>query len=265
MRISIKISFVVLSRVIKAPCTAELTFAIPIIPLLRQARQDRLELVDDLSLDRSIVYGGLVVCITRADSNVAVASSNQDDVCLPRKARATAPVRVASTQKTSVDASKDVLELTGIAALGLGDRGEVDVQVGVRWEVWLSAVDDGGSDVQSQISVDLAVERCRSIPCGRISRLAREGDSWNLGRLCRICSCADGTGEGHLNSNIASDIRSGQSEFGLCAVPELRRGDIDTLLDRSNRERVHVVQTRVCRICTCGRASTWAGCMNAAV
>ena len=149
MRISIKISFVVLSRVVKAPCTAELTFAIPIIPLLRQARQDRLELVNDLSLDRSIVYGRLVVGITRADSNVAVASSNQDNVRLPRKARATAPVRVASTQKTSVDASEDVLELTGIAAFGLGDRGEVDIQVGVRWEVWLSAVDDGGSDVQS--------------------------------------------------------------------------------------------------------------------
>jgi hypothetical protein len=37
------------------------------------------------------------------------------------------------------------------------------------------------------------------------------------------------------------------------------------LLDRSDWERVHVVQTRVCCICTCGRASTWAGCMNAAV
>jgi len=78
--------------IITASCSA-----IPIIiPSLRQARKDRLELVDDLSLNRSIIHSRLVVCIARADGNVAIASSDQDDIGLPRQARATAPLGIAS-------------------------------------------------------------------------------------------------------------------------------------------------------------------------
>lgn len=223
--------------IIKASCSA-----IPIIiPSLRQARKDRLELVDDLSLNRSIVHSRLVVCIARANGNVAIASSDQDDIRLPRQARATAPFGITSAQETGVDASKDVLELAGVAALGLGYSGEVDVQEGVCWEVWLSRVDDSRGNVQSQVSIDLAVERSRCVPCSRISCHAREGDGRDLSRLCRECSGADCAGEGNLNSNIAADVRSGQSEFRLCAVPELGGSDIDSLLDRGDRERVDVV------------------------
>jgi len=223
--------------IIRASCPA-----IPIIiRSLRQARQDRLELVDDLSLSCSIVHSRLVVCITRADGNVAVASSDQDNIRLPRQARATAPFGIASAQKTSVDASKDVLELARVAALGFGYSGKVDVQEGVCREVWLSRVDDSRGNIQSQVSIDLAVERSRRVPCSRISCYAREGDGWDLSRLCRECSGADCAGEGNLNGNIATDVRSGQSEFRLCAVPELGGSDIDSLLDRGDRERVDVV------------------------
>lgn len=74
------------------------------------------------------------------------------------------------------------------------------------------------------------------VPCGGVACLAREGDSWDLSRLCRICSGANGTGEGYLNSDVASDIRSGKGEFGLCTVPELGSSDIDALLDGGDWE-----------------------------
>jgi hypothetical protein len=194
-----------------------------------------------LSLNSRVVNSRLVVRISWANGNIAAATPQHDDVRLPWQARATAPVRVANTQKPRVDTGEDVPELVGVTALGLGDSGEVDVEERVRGKVRLATVDDGSGDVQGEISVDLAVERGRGVPGSWVSSLARECNSWDLGRFRCIDSGANGSTEGHLDGHVASDVGSGKRELRLCAIPELGRGDSDALLDRRDRERVDVV------------------------
>jgi hypothetical protein len=218
-----------------------------------------------LSLNSRIVDSGLVVRISRANGDIAATTPQYDNVRLPWQARATAPVRVASAQKTRVDASKNVLKLTGIAALGLGDSRKVDVEERVRGKVRLATVDDGSGDVQSEISVDLAVERSRGVPGSWVSSLTREGNGWDLGRLRCIDSGANGSTEGHLDGYIASNVGSGKCELRLCAIPELGCGDSDALLDRRDWERVDVVQSWVCGVDARGSASSRAGGMDATI
>ena len=232
---------------------------------LRQARKNRLELVDDLCLDRRIIHSRLVIRITRANGNIAVAALEQDDIRLPWQTRAAAPVCILGTEETNVDASKDVLELAGVTAFRLRYRGEVDVEPGVRREIWRSTVDDSCSDVESKISVDLAVERSRLIESSRVSSPTGESDSWDLSRLCCISSCADCSREGRLDGDVGSNVWSSECEFRLCAVPQRGSSDINSLLDGSDRERVDVVQTRVLWVGACWRASRRARCVNATV
>jgi hypothetical protein len=177
-----------------------------------------------LSLNSRVVNSRLVVRISWANGNIAAATP-----------------RVANTQKPRVDTGEDVPELVGVTALGLGDSGEVDVEERVRGKVRLATVDDGSGDVQGEISVDLAVERGRGVPGSWVSSLARECNSWDLGRFRCIDSGANGSTEGHLDGHVASDVGSGKRELRLCAIPELGRGDSDALLDRRDRERVDVV------------------------
>lgn len=140
--------------------------------LSRQARQDRLELVENLSLDSGIIHSRLVVCITRANGNIAVPAPEQDDISLPGQARATAPFCIAGAKDASVDASKDELELAGVAASGVGNFGKVDVQECVCGQVRLATFDDGASYVKSEVGVDFAVERRGGVPSSRLATLA---------------------------------------------------------------------------------------------
>jgi hypothetical protein len=218
-----------------------------------------------LSLNSRVVYSRLVVRISRADGDIAAATPQHDNVRLPWQARATAPVRVASTQKPRVDTSEDVLELAGVTALGLGDSGEVDVEERVHGKVRLATVDDGSGDIQGEISVDLAVERSRSVPGSWVSSLTREGNGWDLGRLRCIGSGADGSTEGHLDGYIASNVGSGKCELRLCTIPEFGRSDSDALLDRGDWERVDIVQAWVGSVGACRSASSRAGGMNATI
>lgn len=126
---------------------------------LRQARQNRLELVDNLRLDSDIVDRRLVLGIARADGNVAAVALEQDDVGLPWQTCTAAPVGIAGTEESGGDAGKDVLELVGVVAFALLGLGEVDVEKGACWQVGLSAGDDGGGDVEGEVGVDGRVER----------------------------------------------------------------------------------------------------------
>ena len=45
-----------------------------------------------------------------------------------------------------------------------------------------------------------------------------------------------------------TNVWSRDREFGLCPVPQLGCGDIDTVLDARDRVRVHVVEARVGRV-----------------
>jgi hypothetical protein len=202
----------------------------------RQTRQNRLELVDDLSLDSRIVHSRLVIRISWANRNIAVAAPQHNDIGLPWQARATAPARVASAQQSSVDASEDVLELAGVVALGLGYSREVDVKERVRWKVRLATVDNGGGDIKSEISVDLAVERSRSVPGSWVSSLTGESDGWDLSCLCCVRSCPYGSAERNLDADVAANVRSGKCELWLCAIPQLGCDDIDALFDGCNWE-----------------------------
>jgi hypothetical protein len=98
---------------------------------LREAGQDRFELVDDLLLNGHIIDSRLVICVSRADGYIAAASPQQDDICLPWQTRAAAPVRITAAQETCVDAGEDVLELAWVAAPVVLDLGEVDVEESV--------------------------------------------------------------------------------------------------------------------------------------
>jgi hypothetical protein len=153
-------------------------------------------------------------------------------------------VCVAAAEKTSVDTSKNVLELARVAAPVSFNLGEVDVEVSVGWQIRRSTVDDGLGDVKCEISVDLAVERRGSVPPSRFTRLARESDGRNLRCRCSIRGSANRSGEGGLDSNIGADIGTGQGKLGSGAVPEFRRSDIDALFDRSHlslRDQVSLV------------------------
>ena len=178
---------------------------------LWQARQNRLELVDNLHLNSRIIDSRLVVCVTRANGNIAVTTLEQDDIRLPWQTRATAPVCILGTEETNIDASKNVFELAGIAAFGLGCSGEIDVEPGVRGEVRRSTVDNGRGDVESKIGVDLAVERRRLIKSSGVSSDTGEGNGWDLGRLCCKSSRANSSREGCLDGDIASHVRSSES------------------------------------------------------
>lgn len=64
---------------------------------LWEAGQDRLQLVNDLLLDSYIIGSRLVIRISWANSNIATAALEQDDVSLPWQACATTPVRIRAT------------------------------------------------------------------------------------------------------------------------------------------------------------------------
>lgn len=98
---------------------------------LRKTRQNRLQLVDNLLLNRRIINSRLVIRIARADGNIAVLSPEQNNIRLPWQTRAATPICVLGTENTSVDACENVLELAGVAAPAILNLGEVDVKEGV--------------------------------------------------------------------------------------------------------------------------------------
>jgi hypothetical protein len=200
---------------------------------LRKTRQNRLQLLNNLLLNRRIIDRRLIVCISRADGNIAVLSSEQDDIRLPRQTRAAAPVRVLATEDTSIDARENVLELAGVAAPAVLNLGEVDIEEGIVGQVGLSTVNDGCGDVQCEVSVDFAVQRSGCVPCGWVASLAGKRNSRDLLSLRGVGSGSNGSGEGRLNCDVATDVGSGKGKLGFGSVPELGCNLIDTVLDGS--------------------------------
>ena len=180
----------------------------------------------------------LIIRVTRRDGDIAVATPNDSNIRLPWQPRSgAANSDIGSTaDKTAVDASENELELVDIVALGARDRGEVDVEPGVAREVWLSGLDDGRCNVEGKVGVDLAVQRSGLVPCSRITARAGECDCRDLYGLCSVDSCADGAGEGDLDSDVATDVGSCESELRSGSVPELGCGGRDASLDGSDGE-----------------------------
>jgi hypothetical protein len=105
-----------------------------------------------------------------------------------------------------VNASKNELELADFVALGARYSREVDVEEGVRRQVGLSGGDDSVGDVQSEIGVDLAVQRGRLVPCSWAARDTRESKSGDLRLLGGVNGGSNGSGERKLDVQIAADV-----------------------------------------------------------
>lgn len=224
---------------------------------LRQARQNRLQLVvDDLLLSGG--SSGLVVRITGRDGDVTVVTSDDSNICLPWQPRSgSTNGDIGSTANNpSVDASEDELELVDVVALGARYSGEVDVEPGVVRKVWLSRFDDGGCDIESEVSIDVAIQRSGLVPSSWVTARARERDCGDLCGLCSVNGCADGSGEGDLNGDVATNVGSCEGEFWSSSVPQFGRSSRYTSLDGSDRVGVDVVQAGVGGIRTCRRAPT---------
>lgn len=164
-----------------------------------------------------------------------------------------------------MNTSENELELVDVVALGARYSREVDVEEGVIRQVRLPGRDDGVGDVQSEIGVDLAVQRGRLVPCSWAARDARESKSGDLRLLGGVNGGSNGSGERKLDIQIATDVGACDGKLGGRAIPELGCGHRDTRLDGRDRERVDVVEARVCGVGTCCWASTRAGGKYAAI
>lgn len=145
--------------------------------------------------------------------------------------------------------------MAGVVTPIILDSREVDIEESVVGQIRCSAVDDSRGDVQREVGVDLAMQRCWYVPGSWVTSLAGESDGRDLRSLHSVRGSADSTGEGHLNCDVGADIRASESKFRLSTIPELRRSDIDSVLDGCHRVGVDVVQPRVARIEPGGWAS----------
>lgn len=229
------------------------------------AAQDGLELIDNLGLETGIVGGGLVVGITGADGNKALAATDVENISLPWEPGGSAVLGIPLAEQTSVDAGHDELEIAELVATAVRNGGEVDVQVGVGGQVRLSGVDDGGGDVHGKIGIDASAEGSGGVPSSAVTGNTRKGDGRDAGLLDGPDGSTDSAGEGNLDGDIAADVGSGKGKLRLSAVPELGSDLLDAILHAGNGERIDVVEARIGSVSAGRRASSGAGLVLAAI
>lgn len=132
-------------------------------------------------------------------------------------------------ENTRVDTAKHPLELSRVRAVSRHAR-EVHIQERVVRQIRSPGLDDGLGELGCELRVHGAAGRHRGhIPGVARVVLAGEGEGGDPALLAGEGGDADGAGEGHLEPQVAADVRAGDDELGGCAVPEGRRDRVDAV------------------------------------
>ncbi|KAI6751898.1 hypothetical protein HG531_006594 [Fusarium graminearum] len=200
-----------------------------------------LDLLQDDLLSRSISCG-LIGSIS--NTNRSITATLESNLSLSRKTVLATPLSITFGQQATVDAGQHPLELGCISAFALNLR-EVDVEVNILGQVRLSGVGNLLDERGCKLGVDKAtLGNGFGVEGSVAARSSREGNGGNTDFVGGIASSANSAGEGNLEPDVAADIGAGNGKLRGSAIPQAGAKGVDTVLHRSDRERVDPVKIR---------------------
>lgn len=124
------------------------------------------------------------------------------------------------------------------------DHGHIHIKKHIPGQIWLSSVDECVCNIRGNLGIEVRLQGSCFIPHVCFKTRAGEGNGRNTSLASGVGGYRDGAGDVNGAPEVGAGVGTGDDEFRLGAVPEVRADEFEAVSDGGDGVSVYPVEAR---------------------